>query len=157
PATLLAYPLIVTRRDPSARRPPSAYSLIWQGSYYQVWRRRPDAPAAIADVGLSGAPADQCDRIRRLATLARIERARLVTASSSELVSVPLAGTSRPARWPQVRGGLVMSTTGRLSAAFRVPRAGEWQLWLQGQIMPTVRVDLDGHRVASIGAQLGGN
>ncbi len=35
-----AYPLIVTRRDPTASDPPSAYRLVWQGTYYQVWARR---------------------------------------------------------------------------------------------------------------------
>ena len=50
-----------------------------------------------------------------------------------------------------------MGTPGRLSAMFTAPRAGMWELWLQGQIMPAVKVGLDGHPVASIGAQLGGN
>jgi hypothetical protein len=30
-------------------------------------------------------------------------------------------------------------------------------VWLDGQIMPTVRVNVDGRPLASIGAQLGGN
>jgi hypothetical protein len=50
-----------------------------------------------------------------------------------------------------------MSTPGRLEAAFAVPRAGAWEVWLQGQIMPAVTVAVDGRRLASIGAQLGGN
>ena len=81
PADLRAYPLIVTRRDPTANRPPSAYSVIWRGTYYEVWSRRPGAPAAIADIGLSGPPADQCAQIKRLAGLARIDRAHLVAAA----------------------------------------------------------------------------
>ena len=56
PAALRAYPLIVTRRDPAAARPPAAYSLLWQGTYYQVWGRRPGAPAASVHVALAGAP-----------------------------------------------------------------------------------------------------
>jgi hypothetical protein len=48
PATLARYPLIVTRTDPRMTRPPSAYTLAWQGTYYQVWQRRRSAPAAIA-------------------------------------------------------------------------------------------------------------
>ncbi len=157
PAALRSYPLIVTRRDPSASRPPSAYRLLWQGTYYQVWGRRPGAPAAIADVGLSGPLADQCARVERLAGLARADGARLVAASSPELVAISLAHASHPAHWGHLRKGLVMSTPGRLSAVFAVPRAGLWDLWLQGQIMPAVRVNLDGHPLASIGAQLGGN
>ena len=53
PAALVPYPLIVTRRDPTASDPPSAYRLQWQGTYYQVWARTPGAPAAIAHLGLS--------------------------------------------------------------------------------------------------------
>ena len=67
PSALLAYPLIVTRRDPLASRPPAAYRLLWQGSYYQVWGRRAGAPAALAHVALAGSPAAQCARIGRLA------------------------------------------------------------------------------------------
>jgi hypothetical protein len=157
PADLLAYPLIITRRDPTASRPPSAYRPIWRGTYYVVWSRRPGAPAAIADVGLSGPLAHQCAQIKRLAGRARIERAHLVAAGSPELVSVPLARTSHPARWGHQRQGLVMSTPGRLSAVVTAPRAGTWELWLKGQMMPAVKVALDGHAVASIGSQLGGN
>ena len=43
PAALRSYPLIITRRDPAASRPPSAYRLAWQGTYYQVWARRAGA------------------------------------------------------------------------------------------------------------------
>jgi hypothetical protein len=50
-----------------------------------------------------------------------------------------------------------MSTPGRLEATFAVPKAGVWEVWLQGQIMPAVAVAVDGHRLTSIGGQLGGN
>src|SRR5207245_8538305 len=59
-ASLLAYPLIITRRDPGGIRPPSAYRLLWQGAYYQAWGRRPRAPAALASSTLAGPPAGQC-------------------------------------------------------------------------------------------------
>ncbi len=54
PAALRAYPLIVTRRDPAAPRPPAAYRLLYQGAYYDVWGRRPGAPAALAHVAPAG-------------------------------------------------------------------------------------------------------
>lgn len=50
-----------------------------------------------------------------------------------------------------------MSRPGSLRAAFTVPRAGVWQLWLQGQIMPSVGVSIDGHGLASVSGQLDGN
>jgi hypothetical protein len=157
PAQLSPYALIVTRRDPAASRPPSAYRLLWQGTYYQVWGRTPGAPAAIAAIGLSGPPAQQCPDIRRAARLATADGAHLVAASSPELEPISLASASHPARWGGPRKGITISIPGRLSASFAAPATGASELWLQGDIMPPLTVSLDGHRLASIGAQLGGN
>ncbi|HYM54497.1 MAG TPA: hypothetical protein VES97_03985, partial [Solirubrobacteraceae bacterium] len=55
------------------------------------------------------------------------------------------------------RQGLVMSRPGRLSARFDLPMGGPWDVWVQGQIMPTVELGLDGRPLASIGGQLSGN
>ncbi len=157
PAALLAYPLIVTRRDPAASRPAAAYTLVWQGSYYQVWRRRPGAPAALAHVALAGSPSVQCVRIANLARHAARERARLIAAEAPKLIGISLARAAHPARWGHERKGLVMSTPGGLSASFELPSAGAWQVWVQGQIMPTVQLSVDGHPIASIAGQLDGN
>ncbi len=73
PSALLGYPLIVTRRDPSAVRPPAAYRLLWQGAYYQVWGRRAHAPAALAHVAISAPvarPRAQCAEVGSVATVA---------------------------------------------------------------------------------------
>ena len=157
PAALPSYPLIVTRRDPAADRPPSAYRLLWQGTYYQVWGRRHGAPAAIADAGLSGSVAEQCTRIERLAGLAEADGGRLVAAPSPQLLRIPLAQASHPAHWDRLRGGLGMITPGRLSAGFALPSPGLWDVWLQGQIMPAVGLGVDGRPLATVRGQLGGN
>jgi hypothetical protein len=157
PQALLAYPLIITRRDPSASRPPAAYALAWQGAYYEVWSRRRGAAAALAHVGLDGAPGSQCQRIAVLARTPAPPGARLLAARAPQEVSVSLARASHPRRWGHQRQGLVMSTPGRLSAAFRLPAAGTWEVWVQGQLMPDVGLAVDGRPVASIGAQLSGN
>jgi hypothetical protein len=157
PADLRAYPLIITRRDPAASRPPSAYSLIWQGTYYQVWARRPGAPAAIAHVGLSGASPVKCSRVQRLAQIARSHGAQLVAASPPDLVRISVRRAHHPASWTRGLVGLVMKRPGRLWATFKVPHAGVWDLWLQGEIMRALRVSVDGQPLGSIGGQLGGN
>jgi hypothetical protein len=157
PAALVAYPLIVTRRDPAAHRPPSAYRLLWQGSYYQVWGRRSGVSAALVHVPLSGSPVDQCARIGSLARQASSTGERLIAAESPTLVEVSLARSIHPARWGHERHGLVMGRPGRLTATFAVPAAGDWDVWVQGQIMPAVRLDVDGRPVASIAGQLSGN
>jgi hypothetical protein len=155
PTALLSYPLIVARRNPSADRPPAAYRLLWQGTYYQVWGRRPGAPAAIAQLGLSSADPVQCSRVERLARIARSDRARLVTARPPQLVRVDVASALHPA-WTYTRLGLLMTRPGRLEAMFAIPHAGIWDLWLRGEIMPAVHVSVDGHPLASISAQLTG-
>jgi hypothetical protein len=155
PPALLAYPLIVTRRDPAVARPPAAYGLRWQGTYYQVWGRQPGAPAAIAHLGLSPTRPVSCARVESFAQLTRSHSARLIGAIPPELVRVDVASAQHP-DWANTRLGLLMARPGRLEATFAIPHAGLWDLWLQGEIMPAVGVSVDGRRLASISAQLTG-
>jgi hypothetical protein len=160
PGSLRGYPLIITRRDPGASPPPTAYGLVWQGRFYEVWRRGPAAPIAIAHRALGGIPAPGCGQIARVARLAAVSATRpgsLVAAASPELVPMALTSASRPARWGHQRGGLVMSRPGRLAAHFSLPRAGAWELWLRGQIMPAIGVRIDGRALGSVSGQLDGN
>jgi hypothetical protein len=165
PAALRSYPLIVTRRDPAASRPPSAYRLLYQGAYYEVWGRRAGAPAALAHVVpassemtaptiLDGAPV-QCSTVAGLAQLARTHSARLFSAGPPEIAGIDVARASHPT-WAESRFGLLMTPHGRLDATFTVPTTGTWDLWLQGEFMPAVAVSVDGRPLASIGGQLNG-
>jgi hypothetical protein len=157
PSALRAYPLIITRRNPTASRPPAAYRLLWQGSYYQVWGRRKGVATARAHVALTGSPADSCSSIGALAASGAGAGAELIAAESPQLIRVSLKRAAHPARWGHERGGLVMGTPGSLSASFVLPRAGLWDVWVEGQIMPTVALGVDRHSIASIAGQLDGN
>lgn len=158
PSALAAYPLIVTRRDPLASRPPAAYRLAWQGSYYQVWVRLAGAAPALAHIPLSGSPAHQCGQLRTLAAAAPAgEGVRLLASRAPRAVRIALQASEHPTDWGHQRAGLVMSRPGRLTASFQIPSAGSWQLWVQGQIMPSVTLAVDGRRVQSISGQLSGN
>ena len=157
PAALRSYPLIVTRRDPAASRPPSAYRLVWQGSYYQVWRRLPHAVPALAHVALTGTRQAQCTSIEHVAASAPNTGARLIAAEAPNIFMISLARAVRPRAWGHERRGLVMKRPGSLSAKLYVPRAGRYEVWVQGQIMPTVELSIDARQVASIGGQLAGN
>jgi hypothetical protein len=154
---LRAYPLIITRRDPSAARPPSAYALVWHGAYYEVWARRRRVPVALAVSELSGPRAKRCARAAALAGVAVRAHARLVWADEPQLVRVSFAGSVLPRGWGRSGQGVSMRGAGRVTLPFRLPGAGRWELWLQGQIMPAVGVAIDGHRIASVAAELGGN
>ncbi|MCW3032055.1 MAG: hypothetical protein JWM60_400, partial [Solirubrobacterales bacterium] len=89
PAALVAYPLIVTRRDPAAPRPPSAYRLALQGAYYLVWKREPRAPVPAADVALAGPSAQRCAAIASLAHSLR-GGGSLTAALAPQLVTIAL-------------------------------------------------------------------
>jgi hypothetical protein len=160
PRALAAYPLIITRRDPGQSPPPAAYRLAYEGSYYQVWRRQPAAASALSHRAASGSAAQQCAQIARLAqgTLARrTARASIVAALAPELVAVALSSARHPASWGHQRGGLVMSARGSLSAEFTLAHSGAWRLWLRGQLMPRIRLSVDGHRLGTVAGQLDGN
>jgi hypothetical protein len=155
PTALRSYPLIVTRRDPAAPRPPAAYHLLYQGAYYEVWGRRAGAPAALAHVSVPSTGAVPCPRVADLAQLAKAHGAQLVGVSPAETIGIDIASASHPA-WAESRDGLLMLRPGRLEATFTIPHAGLWDLWLQGEIMPAVGVSVDGRPLATIAGQLSG-
>jgi hypothetical protein len=157
PQDLREYPLIITRRDPAGIRPPSVYRLLWYGTYYEVWARRLRAPAALSDAPVSGSAAAQCARIYRLAQSARREHGRLVAAESPRVLEADIDHAPLPKGWGRMRQGVLLNDAGTLSVSVLLPHAGIWDVWLQGQIMPSVKVAVDGRRLGSLGAQLGGN
>jgi hypothetical protein len=158
PTALLAYPLIVTRRDPTVSRPPTAYRLAWQGRYYQVWRRRSGASAALEHVALGGSQATQCTELEHVARSATSASGTLLAVSRSPpIVRIGLRRSPHAAHWGHERQALVMGQPGTLHARFTVPVAGRWEVWVQGDIMPTVRLRVDGRQLASISGQLSGN
>jgi hypothetical protein len=158
PQALAPYRLIITRRDPSAAPPPAAYALAWQGTYYQAWARRSDAqPASALFAARSTRAALSCARVLHVVRLGQARGARVLAALAPQLVRVRLRHARPPSGWGRQHGGFTMRKPGTVALRFRVPHAGEWQLWLQGQFMPLVRLRLDGQAVASLQGQLAGN
>ena len=177
PGLLSAYPLIVTRRDPSAPRPPAAYRLAWQGAFYEVWMQRAGARQALLHVASGSAspasgsvtstasahpasgftPPLSCSRVQRLVRDARAGRLAAVAAPAPKLVRVRLRHATHPRGWGRTGGGFAMQHPGTLSAGFALPHAGAWQLWLQGQFMPSIDVDIDATPLVSLAGQLAGN
>lgn len=157
PRSLDGFPLIVTRRDPSLARPPGAYRLVWQGVYYEVWRRVLSEVPVLAQRSLSGDAGEQCRAFARLAAVAPGGHGRLRVAPAPRLVDVSLARRHLPAGWGRERRGVSMNRPGRLSVSFELPSAGRWDLWIKGRVMARLDVSLDGRRVASRSGQVGGN
>jgi hypothetical protein len=157
PRALAAYPLIVTRRDPQAPRPPAAYTLARAGRYYMVWRRTPAAPLPVS----VSQPADanrplSCSAVAAVANAAG-SGGSLAASLAPRVVGVPLAGARRPRFWGGARDHVVMKQAGVLRARFSVPAGGDWDLWLRGRLMPSIGVGVDGRAVGSVSGQVSGN
>jgi hypothetical protein len=158
PQALRPYRLIVTRRDPSTAPPPAAYALAWQGAYYQVWARRSDAAPVLARVTAPSTRASlSCARVVHIVRLGEARRARALATLAPQLVRVRLRHARLPDGWGRQHGGFTMRKPGAVTLHFRAPHGGTWQLWLQGQFMPLVRVRLDRRAVGSLQGQLAGN
>jgi hypothetical protein len=156
-AALRAYPLIVTRRDPTTPRPPSAYRLAWQGDYYDVWARRPDAPAAIARFTTRGEHPVSCRALHSIARVAASRGGTLAAASPADVIEIDLARAHRPAGWGHSGVWYAIASPGTLRAVFTIGHAGVWEVWLKGEFMPTIGVGVDGRRIGSITGQVGGD
>jgi hypothetical protein len=146
PNALLAYPLIITRRDPTVSRPPSAYGLLWQGNYYEVWSRLPGAPAALAHIGRSPHLPVTCAQIGAVAAIARRAGVDLVAARVVDRVNVDTL-SAKDLRQPG----------GSFASSFEMPGTGTWELWLKGELMSAIRVTIDGRPLATIEGQVSGN
>jgi hypothetical protein len=157
PQALARYSLIVTRVDPLAYRPPAAYRLLWQGTYYQVWGRIPGARPALALAGLQGGHPANCSLLAHFAALAARRHARLVVDSHAEVIPIGLAGLRHTSSWYRHGVELVMDAEGRLWTRFHVPHAGRYRLWLQGEAMPTLQVRIGGRLVSTVAGQVSGN
>ena len=158
PRKLAAYPLIVMRRDPTSVRPPVAYRLLWQGSYYEVWGRRPvRAPALAHVVAVRRAGSRRSVSGLPRGSPARRGRARGALAPTLVTVPIPRLRSYRPPGWARARRGILMRRAGTLRIAFGLPHGGPWQVWLQADIMRELRVSIDGHALGSLAGQLGGN
>ncbi len=154
PAALRAYPLIITRVDPLSSRPPSVYRLLWSGTYYEVWGRRKAAPAALVHAAVAGGERSRCQAVQRVAAVAAAHGGFLLAASRPPIVSVDLAHARRPGTWVSTSYGLVIAA-GRLGARVHVPRAGPWEVWLQGEFMSALRVTVDGRTAATVSGEVG--
>lgn len=158
PRTLRPYPLIVTRRDPAAMPPPAGYDLAWHGRWYEVWSRRAGAAREVArSVTAHGPGPLGCDAVAGVVRRAARLHARAVATLQPRIVRVRLGRARHPRGWGRIRSGWAMQHPGTLSARFAVPQAGAWELWLRGQFMPPVEVEIDGRRVARVAGELSGN
>jgi hypothetical protein len=164
------YRLMVLGRSPFMTRPPADYRLVYEGRYYDVFRR--DAgPRVLSHVVASDEPDAPlyrpapltCRRIARLGARALAEHARLAFAAWTSVASTQASRGIHPATWQKLPidtaalpyGLTLPSTAGTLRTTLRVPRAGTYTVWVQGRLTQRMTVTIGAHRVGSIVQQIG--
>jgi hypothetical protein len=165
-----AFKMIVIGRSPLATRPPADYRLVYQGRYYDVFRRS-TSPTVLshvvagdaADAPLYHPPALSCRAITRLGAQARTDHARLAFAAPTVVASVKATQSLHPFTWvplpvladPTPDGLTLKPTGGILTAEIRVPSAGRYTVWVQGSLTQKVTISIARRRVGSVAQQIG--
>jgi hypothetical protein len=160
-SSLLTYRTLVLRRSPIQSRPPSVYSLVRRGDYYDVWQRPQNVEGAIAEhlpLGNFEDPAaePECTQVEQVASLAgpdgtvlASERAPTITASLTE--------GAYPPDWTPTEPGspdLVPNGAGTVRLQVSVLHGGRYELYVQGSVRNRLRLEVDGVEVGSVEEQL---
>lgn len=158
--SLLTYRTLVLRRSPAQSRPPSVYSLVRSGDYYDVWQRAEAADpiadhlpfGSFEDPG-AGAP---CGEVLAVAALAGPE-GEVAAAEREPTRSYSLTESSYSATWTPTEPGspdLVPRGPGEAELRITVPRSGRYDLYLQGSARNRLSLAIDGEEVGSVSHQL---
>ena len=137
PETVLHFRTLVLNRSPEASRPPSAYRLVWSGSWYEVWQRAPTPARTILEhlaLGNGRQPASvpSCASVLQVASLA--------TAAGGTLAYV-----ARPAAIVgRLPAGLYPDRSGSIETVVNVPAPGRYGVWLGGSFAGRFRLSVDG-------------
>jgi hypothetical protein len=149
---LRRFDLIVTRRDPTASRPPSAFTLVATTPHYTVWQRREQGPRVVAHVPLETGPGKRTPEV--CAGLARELRAagpdaRLAYAPAPDGLLVAPSEVRAP--WPY-SGGAARLARGPGSVRYEasVKEAARYAVWLQGSFGREVEVSVDGRPIGDL-------
>jgi hypothetical protein len=177
--TLLYYRSIVTSRSPTQSRPPSAYRLVWQGRWYQLWERpatadeMPATPLAHIPGGDSNklpycgianprrlplcsvvpASAPPCSIVKKLGTAATHAQDRLVAFQrQAPLVARATQAQSIPPGWDRnaASGWVIPTRTGTMTFHIQIDVAEHYRLWLGGSFRRGFDVSVDGHALGRV-------
>lgn len=159
---LQGFRLLVLGRSPLYSRPPADYRLAERTRYYDVWRRT-SSPRVLEHVALGGAlspvAAPRCASVLAVASRAQREHARLAfSVRAKPDVFVPTRA-QRPPNWGLVFGDpyslIPRKEDGSASGAIDTPRAGRFEVWLEGSFSRKIAVRIDGRIVGSASYQMG--
>jgi hypothetical protein len=154
--------LIVARRSPRWSRPPGNFTLVWRGTYYDVWRRTGAAPIAHVPLGGGMQPIARppCTLVRSLARRAAPVGGELRYAARPPNVLLNLATANHsanavPAGDEDGFPSFVFTGPGTVRGVVTVSDTGSYELWLGGNVDRPMHVFIDGRPVGAPSAQPG--
>jgi hypothetical protein len=153
---VLFYRTLVLARSPAASRPPSPYSLVSNGRFYEVWQRSDPVGVRILEhLSLGGGEqavgVPRCGDVLRLGRLASTNGGRLAVVLRPPATVVDLSHASYPPTWKVdsgSAGAIDPSGAGTLEALVRVPSEGRYGVWLKGSFRRRLEISIDGRGVA---------
>ena len=151
---LWVYRSILRRRSPSASRPPTGFSLVHAGRYWEAWRRDAKAPAPLARLPLaSDADPTAKPTCLDVRALARTPGAQRLAATPRRPPVITQLTDVVPRAWT-AGGGVRPVTDGRARFTVTVPAAGSWRVWVGGTVLGRLDVRVDGKPVGSVRHEL---
>ena len=179
-STLEPYRSIVTRRSPAESRPPSTYSLIYSGRYYQLWQRpaqptrqileqvplgesttlpfcgKSEAGASKPICSMNPVAVPSCPVVQRLARRAAAKGATLVAYQRPEPIALRGDEVLWPAGWFHDAEEHTLSPTapGSAIAHIHVVSGQHYELWLSGSFSRGFEVSVDGRHVGTVRNEL---
>jgi hypothetical protein len=156
---VLVYRTLVLRTSPLESRPPSVYTPVWNGRWYDVWQRPEHATRIFDHISLGsdtnpdGVPV--CADVLRLAKAASRDNGTLVASVRRQPITISLSGSELPNGWlPGTNGTVVPTGVGTLTETVVILQAGRFGFWLGGSFRDRVRLYLDGRLVGAARDQL---
>ena len=145
---------MITRRSPSASRPPGDWELTYQNDYYALWtrRREPDVREHLGASTRDTATATvACSSVRALARRARREGDDLLVALRTEEPEFTPVDARTAGFWPEspIFPGNVVPLTPAESRGRVSVRGGRYRVWVRGSFGRAIHVIVDGRDVGA--------
>ena len=154
--SLSPYNLLVFRRAPAASRPPGDFRLAYAGTYYEVWQRRGSPVAGqsmVERLPLGEAPSSSalpdCGDVAALAAKAG-PAGTLVAARPNDTMLVDLSTATMPSSWENSGTIFTPGSTGTLEVPVQVSTAGDYRIWVGGNIRGSLDVSVGGQSAPSV-------
>jgi hypothetical protein len=158
---LQSVPLLIIRRGPTQSRPPANYARVWQGRFYDVWRRQA-TPRVLAHKPMGPTVLKPAAKVtertaRRWGRKARSLGGRIAYVKRRPMPVFLISEVPRPKRWPGnglFPEGLLPNGPARIQAPIDIRRGGTYRVWFEGAFSRELTVSTDGRPLGRTGKEL---